>query len=186
MRTGTRWHRQGRARSVEEIGDAAAVAAFRCARTMLAGMRKARFDIEPGPRYFDFLAEALAFVIQCACRLAWPRLEADERQRFATALALAAARHLAESEASLLGERTVGQAQAAFIERLNRRFGEYAELDYGGDEPGFAFLRYFASLVVPIVPPDDARWVHDQVIAIEAPAAAATLARTLRGLLEEH
>ena len=183
MRVKSRWLRRSHARSPEEIGEAAGANAFRLARTMLASMRKARFSIEPGGCYFALLGEALAFAIQCACRIAWPRLAEDERQRFATALAQACGRHLAESESELLGARTAADIRAEFIEAVNRRFDEYAELGYGPAGPDFAFLRYFASLVERIVPPDDARWVHDQVIGVEGPVAAATMAHLVTGLL---
>ena len=186
MRARTRWHRSGRERSPDEVAGAIAFTAFRLSRAMLENMRKARFGIDAGARYFEFLAEALAFSIQCACRIAWPRLSDDEQQPFAVALARHAAGHLAENESDVLGLRSPAQVEIAFIERLNRRFAEYAELDYGADGPGFAFLRYFATLVTGIVPPEDARWVHDQVIAIEGPVAAATLARVVDGLLGDR
>ena len=184
MRARTRWHRGDRARSPGEVASAVAFTAFRLARAMLENLRRARFAIDAGPAYFQFLAEAVAFGIQCACRVAWPRLQDDERQEFATALARHAAGHLAENEADLLGQRTAGEVERAFIAQLNERFAEYAELGYGPEGPHFGFLRYFASLVAEIVPPEDARWVHDQVIAIEGPVAAATLGRTVAGLLE--
>lgn len=186
MRAKTRWHRGERARSPDEVASAVAFTAFRVARATLENMRKAGFGIDAGPTYFQFLAEALVFGIQCACRVAWPRLDEDERHTFAGALARHAGGHLAESEAELLGARNETELQHAFIERLNKRFAEYAELGYGVDGPSFGFLRYFASLVADIVPPEDARWVHDQVIAIEGPLAAATLERTVAGLLENR
>lgn len=186
MRAKTRWHRGERNRSPEEIGDAVAFTAFRLAREMISSMRKAGFGIVPGRRYFTLLAEALAFAIQCACRVAWPRLDDAERYRFAAAVGRAAARHLAENEAEMLGERSFDDIEREFIAHLNGRFAEYAELGYGAAGPDFAFMRYFATLVAEIVPPEDARWVHDQVIAIEAPVAAATLARTVNGLLDNR
>ena len=186
IRLRSRWLRGQRARSAEEVGDAAAVSAFRLARAMLANMRRTGFAIDAGAPYFSFLAEALSFAIQCACRAAWPRLDECERPRFAAALAHACARHLAENEAELLGARTPAEIHGVFIEGLNRRFAEYAELGYGPEGPDFAFLRYFASRLAELVPPTDARWVHDQVIAIEAPVAAAAMARTLDGLLDSR
>ena len=186
MRERTRWHRGERHRSPEEIAGAAAFTAFRLSRAMLASMRKASFAIDIGPGYFDFLAEALAFCIQCACRVAWPRLGEAQRQAFAEALAHHAAGHLAENESELMGSRGDAELRAAFIERLNRRFAEYADFEYGPDGPGFAFVRYFASLVAQVVPPEDARWVHDQVIAIEGPVAASTMARTVGGLIDKR
>ncbi|HET9652481.1 MAG TPA: hypothetical protein VFP36_09830, partial [Usitatibacter sp.] len=91
-----------------------------------------------------------------------------------------------ENEAEMLGERRVDAIEHEFIAHLNGRFAEYADMGYGAGGPDFAFMRYFATLVAQIVPPEDARWVHDQVIAIEAPVAAATLGRTINGLLDHR
>jgi HD-GYP domain-containing protein (c-di-GMP phosphodiesterase class II) len=41
------------------MADALAFIAWRVAQNMLKSMRKADFDIDPGPQYFEFLAEAL-------------------------------------------------------------------------------------------------------------------------------
>lgn len=184
MRVKARWFRAERAKRPEEIAGAVAFIAFRVARNMLKNMRQATFDIEAGPAYFEFLAESLAFAIQAACRVAFPRLADDERLRFATALAHRAADHLAENESELLGLQPAHEIRAAFIERLNRRFAEYAELGYGGEGPHFLFLRYFASLVEPLVPEKDRRWTHDQLIAIEGPEAAATIAKSVAALFD--
>lgn len=184
MRVKASWFRAQGARPPEEVAGAAAFIAFRVAHNMLKGMRKAGFDIDAGPAYFDFLSEALAFAIQVSCRVAYARLPEDNRLAFATALARRAADHLAENQAELLGAQSSTEAKAAFIERLNRRFAEYADFGFGADGPDFAFLRYFASLVSERVPEKDRRWTHDQVIAIEGPQAAATLAKGIASLLD--
>lgn len=186
MRTRTRWHRGERNRSAAQVGDAVAFTSFGLARETISRMRKAGFGIAPGPRYFALLGEALVYAIQCACRTAWPRLGEEERQGFAEALARSAARHLAENEADMLGERPAADIAHDFIAHLNRRFAEYAELGYGAGGPDFAFMRYYATLITELVPPADVRWVHDQVIAIEAPVTAATLDRTVAGLLDNR
>lgn len=184
MRVKLHWFRAESARRPEEVAGAVAFIAFRVAQNMLKSMRKARFDIDAGPRYFEFLAEALAFAIQCACRIAWPRFPEGDRMPFAAELSRRAADHLAENQAELLGQQTAAEIRAAFIDRLNRRFAEYAEFRYGPEGPEFAFQRYFASLLAELMPEKDKRWTCDQVIAIEAPEAAATLAKSLAGLLD--
>lgn len=184
MRVKAHWFRAESAKRPEEVAGAVAFIAFRVAQNTLKSMRKAQFDIDAGPQYFDFLAEALAFAIQCACRIAWPRFAEADRMAFATALSHRAADHLAGNQAELLGLQEPAEIRAAFIERLNRRFAEYADFGYGADGPDFAFHRYFASLIAELVPPKDRHWTHDQVIAIEGPEAAATMAKSLEGLLD--
>ena len=184
MRVKAHWFRAEGARRPEEIAGAVAFIAFRVAQNMLKSMRKADFDIDAGPVYFEFLAESLAFAIQVACRLAYPRLPEDQRLAFATALAHRAADHLAGNQADLLGEQSADEIKDAFIERLNRRFAEYADFGYGPAGPDFQFHRYFASLLAELMPEKDRRWTHDQVIAIEGPEAAATVAKSIAALLD--
>ncbi len=167
------------------MAGAMAIISWRVARAMLARMRKAGFALEAGPRYFDFLSEALAFTIQLAWREACTRMDEPGRDAFAQALATRVASVVADNEAELLGDDAKGDIESRFVARINARFEEYAELGYGPEGPGFAFLRYFASLAAAIVAEPDRRWVHDQVIAIEGPEAAATVSRALAALLGE-
>lgn len=184
MRVHSRWFRSNGPKSPEVVAGALAAVAWRVARAMLARMRKADFDLGPGPAYFAFLSESLAFTAQIAWRVAWESMDEEGRVAFATALGRRMAAILAENESDLLGARPAPVVAAEFIDRLNRRFEEYAEFGFGADGPDFAFMRYFASLVIEVVPERERRWVHDQVIGIEAPEAAATVARALRGLLQ--
>ena len=184
MRVKAHWFRSEDSRPPEELAGAVAFIAFRVAQNMLKSMRKAQFDIDAGPMYFEFLAESLAFAIQVACRLAYARLPEEQRLPFATELAHRAAEHLAGNQSELLGSQSAGEVKAAFIARLNRRFAEYADFGYGAEGPDFQFHRYFASLLAELMPEKDRRWTHDQVIAIEGPEAAATLAKSVAALLD--
>jgi hypothetical protein len=167
------------------VAGALAFIAWRVAQNMLKSMRKAGFDIDPGPQYFDFLAEALVFAIQVAWRLVHPRYDDDGRLVFMTALANRTGEELAENRARLLGDGDTAAIKAGFIDLLNRRTGEYAEFGYGPDGPDFAFLRYFATLLAELMPEKDRKWTWDQVIAIEGPEAAATIAKSVAGLFDE-
>lgn len=184
MRVKARWFRDEHDHRPDEVAGAVAFIAFRVAQNMLKSMRKAGFDIDAGEPYFEFLSESLAFAIQCACRVAWPRLEEPARQPFAQALALRAADHLAGNQADLLQAADPAAYRDAFIERLNHRFAEYADFGYGPEGPDFGFVRYFASLVADRVPEKDRHWVHDQVIAIEGPEGARTLSGALESLFD--
>ncbi len=184
IRIKSQWFRPESAKKPEEVAGAVAFIAFRVAQGMLKSMRKAQFDIDAGPQYFEFLAESLAFAIQVACRVAYPRLPEDDRLPFATALAYHAADHLAGNQSELLGLQTHDEIRSGFIERLNRRFAEYADFGYGPEGPDFAFHRYLASLLAELMPEKDRHWTHDQVIAIEGPEAAAMVAKGVANLLD--
>jgi hypothetical protein len=185
LRVKSTWFKPGRARSPAEVADALAFIAWRVAQNMLKSMRKAGFDIDPGPQYFDFLAEAAAFAIQVAWRLAYPRYDDEGRLAFMTALANRTGDELAENRARLLGEPDAAAIKAAFIDLLNRRTAEYADFGHGPEGPDFAFLRYFATVVAELMPEKDRRWTWDQVIAIEGPGAASSIAKAVKGLFDE-
>ena len=182
MRTKIHWFRAETAKSPAEVASALGFVLWGVARRMLASLRKADFDIDAGPRYFAFLAEALAFEIQVAWRVAYERYSEEERTAFAHALARDVARILAENEAELLGIEAPAAIEKRFIALLNRRFEEYAEFGHDTAGPTFAFLRYFASLLAELVPEKDQAWIHDQVIAIEGPEAAAMVAKGVAAL----
>jgi hypothetical protein len=167
------------------VAGALAFITWRVAQNMLKSMRRADFDIDPGPQYFDFLAEAVVFAIQVAWRLVHPRYDDDGRVAFMTALANRTGEELAENRSRLLGDRDAAAIKADFIDLLNRRNAEYAEFGYGAEGPDFAFLRYFATAVAELMPEKDKRWTWDQVMAIEGPEVAATVAKSVAGLFDE-
>lgn len=185
LRVKSTWFKAGRTHAPGEVAASLAFIAWRVAQNMLKSMRKAGFDIDPGPQYFDFLAEALAFAIQVAWRLVYARYDDAGRVAFMTTLANRAGEELAENRARLLGEADPAAIKAAFIELLNRRTEEYAEFGHGPEGPDFAFLRFFATSVAELMPEKDKRWTWDQVIAIEGPEAASTLAKSVAGLFDE-
>ncbi len=185
MRVKNTWFRPGRAHAPEEVAASLAFIVWRVAQNMLKSMRRADFDIDPGPQYFDFLAEAVVFSIQVAWRLVHPRHDDAGRLAFMTALANRTGEELAENRSRLLGDRDAAAIKADFIDLLNRRTAEYAEFGYGADGPDFAFLRYFATAVAELMPEKDKRWTWDQVMAIEGPEAAATVAKSVAGLYDE-
>jgi len=183
MRHKVHWFRPQARKSPAEVAGALALVLWACARRMLNALRKAGFDIDPGPAFFAFLAEALAFEIQVAWRVAHELYGETDREAFIQALARDVARIFAENRAELLGG-AAGEIERRFVDEVNRRFEEYADFVHGSEGPSFAFLRYFASLVHDIVPQKDRAWIHDELIAIEGPEAAGAVAKALAALLD--
>ena len=197
MRIKSRWFRPGAAHGPAEQAGAMAFIVFRVGRRVLERMRGADFDIDAGPPYFAFLREVLVFLIAVIDRIAAARLPADDRVAFTTALVRHVARTLAGNEDDLLGvpdAHATGTAShvETFIDLVNEVVPHYAE--FGADpratdpalgfEPDFAFLRYLGSRLEPTLPAKDRLWVIDQVMAIEAPEALATVQRSLRELYD--
>jgi hypothetical protein len=98
------------------------------------------------------------------------------------ALVAEVVRHLAatmeNNQMDLFGP---GEYRRPFIDALNARFGEYAELEYRDGEPGYACLRFFASRVSDAMAEGDNRWVIEQVMDVEAPE----MVRLVKKLVEQ-
>jgi hypothetical protein len=191
MRLKSRWFGSAAGRSAAEQASAMAFIAWRLARRVLDNMRRAGFDIDPGPPYFAFLAEVLAFLAAIADRLAHARLAPEARAEFTPALAHHLARILQDSAQDLLGPRPASAPSYGdgFIDLGNETAQHYAEFGADPDaapgaafEPDFAFVRYLGSRLEPTLPEKDRRWVVEQVMAAEAPAAVAALQRAMAEL----
>ncbi|HMZ00710.1 MAG TPA: hypothetical protein PLW24_05095 [Burkholderiaceae bacterium] len=188
------WFREDHPRSLREVAGAAAFIVWRVAGHVLQNMRRADFDILPGPAYFDFLAEWLVFLIQVADRIAYAHLGAEERVEFTSSLANRVAEIQADNRVELLGARPPGEAASAalpgrhperdcFIDLLNLRSQDYADFEIDPRRLGTPVARYLAERLLHVLGERDRMWVHDQVMEIEAPDAALQVQRGLDGLL---
>lgn len=181
LRVKSQWFKPERPKSPAEIAGAMAFITWRLALHMLKRMREAGFDIDAGPPYFAFVREVLVFLLAGTDRLACARLAPEARAGFLSALVLRSAEILRDNEADLLGSADDG---GRFVDLFNELVGHYAEFGWSEDEgPDFGFARYVGSRLEAVLPAKDRRWVGDQVIAIEAPEASATIRRALDGLL---
>jgi hypothetical protein len=180
MRISNHWFRSERPKTVTEIAAAVAFIVWRVSQQVLRNMRRADFDIQAGPKYFDFLSEWLIFLVQSADRTAFERL-AKERVEFTTALANRVGEILADNRSDLLGDAGAAELKDRFIDLLNLRMADYADFD----RIDYGCLRYLAGQLSHVVGPRDTVWVHDQVMEIEAPQAVALLGRGIEGLLDQ-
>lgn len=184
MRIKSRWHKNGKPRTMQQTASVMAFIIWRLAQNALKRMRSEQYDIDPGPQYFAFLSEVLIFLIQIADRIAYQRLDAAQRGEFTTALSVRIAEILDENQGDLLGPPPSGSHKARFIALLNELSAHYAEFKYTAAGPDFAFLRYLGSRVMEIMVQKDRHWVIDQIMAIEAPEAVADVQKGMSNLLD--
>jgi hypothetical protein len=185
LRIKSNWFKEGRARSPQEISDALAFVVSRIADNSVKNTRKAKFEIEVGAQYLDYLAELLIFLVLVADRIAYRDLAAEDRSVFTGNLANRVGETYAENRSRLLVE-DIKQCKQTFIDQLNQRAGEYADFGYGESGPDFSFYRYLAFCIGEIMNDADSTWIIDQMISIEAPDAVQMVEKTLRGLNEEE
>ena len=183
MRIKSNWFKEGREHTPQEISDALAFVVSRIASNALQNTRKAKFEVETGPQYFDFLAEFLMFLIISADRIAYRKLSEADRQVFTSNLANRVAETFAENRSRLLAENPE-YCKQNFIDLLNQRAGEYADFGYDENGPAYTFYRYLAYCIGEIMNEADSGWIIDQMISYEAPEAIQMVEKTLRGLYE--
>ncbi|MFI4931425.1 MAG: hypothetical protein ACHP83_14380 [Burkholderiales bacterium] len=185
MRIKSHWFKPGTPKAPQQTASAMAFIVWRVAQNMLKQMRSARFDIDIGPQYFAFMREVLVFLIQVVDRMAYARMPEGTRAEFTTALVRRVAEILEDSENDLLGLPVPGAEshRAQFIELFNVLSDHYSDFGYGPDGPDFAFVRYLGSRITALMAQKDQNWVLDQIMAIEAPEAVATLQSAMQGVL---
>ncbi len=183
MRIKSHWFKEGRERTPQEISDALSFVISRMANNSLNNTREAKFDVEVGTQYFDFLAEFLLFLIMVADRIVYRKLSEEDRLIFTSNLANRVAETYAENRSRLIDE-DMKECKRHFIDLLNQRAGEYADFGYDENGPDYGFYRYLAYCIGQIMSDADSGWVIDQMISIEAPDAVKMVEKTLRDLYE--
>jgi hypothetical protein len=184
MRIKSHWFKSEAPKSAEDIASAAAFIIWRVAQNALKTMRAAHFELPPGPQYFAFLSEFLAFLILGADRIAHRQRDAAWRVAFTTAVANRVGEILADNEADLLGGEAPGECKRRFIALVNARSAECADLAWTDEGPAYGFLRFLAHRIADVMQDADKTWSISQVIESEAPEAAETLVRGMAGLLD--
>jgi len=184
MRVKSRWFRAGR-KSPQEIAGAAAFIAWRIAQNGLKKMRSAGYDLPPGAGYFDFAAGFLALLVVGADRIAHRTGDDEWRVAFITAMANRVGEILAENESELLADASAKDIKRRFVDLVNECAADCAGFAWDDAGPDYGFLRYFGHRIADVMRESDRTWAISQLIEIEAPDAAATLARGMAGLLDD-
>lgn len=182
MRVKAHWFKQDKSRSPEEAAGAMAFTLWRAAVNAVKQMRAANFDIDPGPPYFAFIREMLIFMAMVADRLAWQQLDAENRLRFTTEVALRTAGIIEENQIRLLGPARDISYRQGYIDLYNMRASDYATFGFDVDGPDFAFLRYLGACMTALMEDKDRTWAMDQMVAIEGPDAVESVRKAMSGL----
>lgn len=182
VRIRSRFHAGGRERTLAELASVVAMLSWKLAIDSIKRMREARFDIDLGRPYFDYVVETMAFHAHYADRVAFSKLDAEKRGEFTTALARRMAEAIEDNADMLLATSEPGACRRLFLDAFNASGADYAE--YGCDEkgPDFGFRRAYAARVREGMPEKDKNWVYDQVMEIEAPEGVKAIRKTLDGL----
>jgi hypothetical protein len=182
IRIRSRFHAGGRERSMAELAGVVAMLSWKLAIESIKRMREAKFDIDLGRPYFDYVCETMAFHAHLADRVAFGKLAPESRGEFTIALAKRMAEAIEDNADMLLDAREPGACRRHFLEVFNASGADYAEYGCDGKGPDFGFRRAYAARVREGMPEKDRNWVYDQVMEIEAPEGVKAIQKTLDGL----
>ncbi|MBI4989869.1 MAG: hypothetical protein HZC23_13725 [Rhodocyclales bacterium] len=185
IRIRSRFHAGGRERTMAELAGVVAMLSWKLAIESIKRMREAKFDIDLGRPYFDYVCESMAFHAHLADRVAHGALSPEQRGEFTTALAKRMAEAVEDNADMLLAASEPGACRRHFLEVFNAAGADYAEYGYDEKGPDFGFRRAFAARVRESMPEKDRNWVYDQVMEIEAPEGVKAIRKTLVGLFGE-
>jgi len=161
----TRWRKKG-PRSLADRAGVIGANVWKLSVEFFKHLEKEGFRFGSDRLVTNVLTEFIAFLVQLVDRTVYGKLSEADR----AALVAEVVRHLAatmeNNQMDLFGP---GEYRKPFIDALNARFAEYAELEYTNGEPGYACVRYFASRVSDAMAEGDNRWVVEQMMDIEAP-----------------
>ncbi len=179
MHLRNRFNKRAKPKSLEEIAAALSFISWKIASHAVLEIENQGFKTTSNAHRLQIATEFLIFLLQVSDRLSVIYLEAQERQSFITILALRVAEMVADNQRDLM--KTEGNHQEIFIQQLNQRADDYAELSFNDQTPGFDFLRYFGEQVAATLPEE--RWISEYVIDVRAPEAVHDLQRSFINLL---
>ncbi|MEA3292446.1 MAG: hypothetical protein U9Q71_09135 [Pseudomonadota bacterium] len=180
LRIRDKWNNRRNA-TLEENANVLAYNIWQLALAGAKNLHAEEFDYTNDKQRVGVIREYLMFLVHIADRLAYPRLNDEERGRFVTRLAQDTARQLQRNQEQVMGS---GDYKSPYIDDLNTRMATYAKGSFDGDKLGYSLLRNFGEKVQAVMGSDQTnRWVIDQVMEIDALDAVENTAKTLNNLL---
>ena len=161
----TRWRKKG-PRTLAERAGVIGANVWKIALEIFKHMEKEGFRFGSDRLVTEVLTEFIAFLVQLVDRAVYGKLSDAERASLIGEVVGHLAATIENNQLDLFGP---GEYRKPFIDALNARFGEYAEFDYRGGEPGYPCLRFFATRVADAMAEGDNKWVVEQMIDIETP-----------------
>ena len=181
LRIKSHWHGDSE-RSTQDMASAIAFIAWRIAMDKAINLHGEDFVYEGDEQRMAVIREYLYFQLQIVDRMAYGTMEDGERHSLIVQLALKLAEHVQDNCVDLFGPDDYGKP---FIETVNRRSAEYAELGFSDAGPSYPFMRHLGYEIQGIMGDrEQNRWVIDQVMDQDGQDVYGQLSRALRNLME--
>ncbi len=178
MRVKSTWHKT-KVKTIEDIAGALAFNSWRITKNHLEDLINEAFVIEKA-QVFDVIGEYLCFLVQCVDRLAYDKLDNEQRQKLIILLAKQSADYYQENKEERIGK---GEYWHEFINLYNQRSQYYSEYEFMDGAPNYPFLRYFAEKIKDSMTKVDEKWIAQQIIEIQAPKAFESIKKSVDDLV---
>ena len=180
LRIKSHWHGDSE-RSTADMASAIAFIAWRIAMDKAINLHGEDFVYESDEQRLAVIREYLYFQLQIVDRMAYGIMDDGERHSLIVQLALKLAEHVQDNGVDLFGPGDYGKP---FIETVNRRNAEYAELGFSDDGPSYPFMRHLGYEIQGIMGDrEQNRWVIDQVMDSDGVDVYKKLSRAAMDLL---
>ena len=183
MRVKTRWNMKDKTRTIQETAGVLGFNLWKLCMQSLLNLENEGFQTDTQMQRLEVIQEMMAFLIHAADRIAYTRMDDEERAQFITALARKASDYVQDNARDIAGP---GDYRTPFINLLNQRMDEYSEFGFFDFEPSFQMARYFGDRLAERLGPRQRKWVTTQIIDIEVPEYMRTMKRIVNSLLPEQ
>ena len=181
VRVKKRWNQPTAPRSLPQAANAIASTIWKLAADVVLNLENENFETTTQAQRVDLLEELACYLVHYCDRAVYESATSEQRAEFIGCLARDIARLLEDSRVDVQGD---GAYQSGFIDRLNRRSGEYAGFGFSAEEGcSFAMRCQLGEHVRVTMGERDNRWIPDYIVGREAPQIESALRRSLDGLV---
>jgi hypothetical protein len=184
LRVKTVWFKkEGEQRDPAEVATVIASTIWRLCDRAIDNLSKADFDIITPQRGFRIIGEMAGFLVHYVDRLAFNRMDDEQRQDVVSAVGVRLAEIMEENILDFGGGQKDPEYdyQAGFIELINRRMVDYSEFDFPEDKASFPALRFLSLQIREVMEQSDQTWIQDQIMDIEMPEMMGTVKKSVDG-----
>lgn len=186
IRIKTKWNKQEREVSAEEIVGVLAFNAWKIGMNAMLEIENEEFDVDRQMQRVAIISEIQMLLIHSLDRIVYDIVDDTDRATLITTFARKLADHVHDNARDFSGP---GDYRTPFIEKLNQRMADYADTkwDTENNVPGFSMAHEFATHVANELGPRDNKWALDYLQQVLLPEIMQTFNRTLQktGLLEK-
>ncbi len=179
MRIKSKWGKNKKERSVEDNASVAAFISWKVAQDALLNLENEDYQTDTLKQRMDVVVEFVIYLAHLADRITYEQMTSEEREAFVVSMVKHLARNVQSSMEDIEG---IKDYKEDFINLVNERMSDYAEMPFDDGEPSFTMRRYLGTRVQEVMGERHNKWIETQVLEINATEAARHLKKAINDL----